>query len=389
MIRSTFMSQKWKSWLRAGPAREDNMATSDSREPSLVEVLLMFAMVFFLHFWTLCRVRNFWDVAAYWSDNEPYLGIVTIIRNWHFSGGERPWHFWGFPYAIAGVSKLFSIPGLAALVMISMLGSLAVCVLAHRLYGGWVATAFLFINYRWIVGSAEGGSEPLFMCLLYAAFLAARSDRWNIAALLASLSTTVRPVGVIALLCFAIVLTRRKSYRQLAVISLTGLTIGVLYVIPLWVILGNPFENFSAYQGDWGPHGWPLTYPFGALVPSFLALFHKSRWPILVMCSVWVFMAVAGTIAIWLSRHREKWSMYQPEALFTSMYTLFFLSYNFADIAGDLPRFLLPVVPLLLFSLHDWIPKDRRVLWAAAVMSALLSSAAMVGFKNVFGFRLP
>jgi len=81
--------------------------------------------------------------------------------------------------------------------------------------------------------------------------------------------------------------------------------------------------------------------------------------------------------------------MYQPEALFTSMYSLFFLSYNYSGIVYNFPRFLIPVAPLLLFSLRDWIPKDRRVLWGGAVLSALLSTAAVVGFRNVFGFRLP
>ena len=52
-----------------------------------------------------------------------------------------------------------------AVVMISMLGSLAVCILVHRLYGGWVAAFFIFIDYQWIVLSVEGGSEPLFHVL--------------------------------------------------------------------------------------------------------------------------------------------------------------------------------------------------------------------------------
>jgi hypothetical protein len=348
----------------------------------------MLAMIFVLHLWAIFRVKNFWTVAASWGDNQPYLKIVSIIRNWHFSGGERPWHFWGFPYAIAGFSKLFSLPDLTSLVMISMLMSLAVCILVYRLYGGWVAATFLFINYRWIVGSVEGGAEPLFMCLLYAAFLAARSGRWNTAALLASLGTTVRPVGIIALFCFAVALARRRSYRQLAVITLIGLAIGALYAVPLRIIMGSPFENFSAYQGDWGPQGRPLTYPLGALVPSFLALSHKATWPPLAMCAVWALTALLGTVAMWVPRQREKWALYQHEALFASIYTLFFLSYNFSDVAGDLPRFLLPVAPLLLYSLRDWIPKSRSLLWAGAALSALLSAAAMVGFQHVFGFRV-
>jgi hypothetical protein len=224
------------------------------------------------------------------------------------------------------------------LVLISMLASPAVCVLVHRLYGGWVAAAFVFVNFQRIQLSVEGGSEPLFMCLLYASFLAARSSRWKIAALLASLSTTVRPVGVFALLCFAVVLAKRKSYRQLAVITLIGLAIGMLYVMPIWLVLGNPFANFTGYRSDWGPHGWPVTYPFGALIPSYLAGLHIVRWPVMALFVAWLGVALVGTVAMWLPRSRERFSLYQAEALFASMYTLFFLSFSYSDVAGDLPR---------------------------------------------------
>ena len=59
------------------------------------------------------------------------------------------------------------------------------------------------------------------------------------------------------------------------------------------------------------------------------------------------------------------------------------------DVYGDLPRFLMPIAPLLLFSLRDSIPRDRRVLWPAALLAAVLASAAMVGFRSVLGFRVP
>jgi len=188
----------------------------------------MFAAVCTVHFLLVCRVRNFWDARVPWFDGGEYLDIAAIIHQGNLLGHSMPQQFWGFPYAIAGFSKLLAIPEPMALVLISILGSLAASILIHRLYGGWVAAVFIIINYQRIVLSVEGGSEPLFVCLLYASFLAVRSGRWNAAGLLASLSTTVRPVGILALLGFAAVLAMRKNWRQLAVIALIGLAIGVL-----------------------------------------------------------------------------------------------------------------------------------------------------------------
>ena len=164
---------------------------------------------------------------------------------------------------------------------------------------------------------------------------------------------------------------------------------GVMYVVPLWIILGSPFANFIGYRVHWGPRGWALTYPFGALVPSYLSAFHEGRWTFFVFSAGWLIVALVGIVAMALPRNRRRLWMYQPESLFAWMYTLFLLIYNDLDISLAFDRYLAPVLPLLLFALRDWIPRDRRVLWGAAVLSALLSAAVVVSFRNVFGFMLP
>jgi hypothetical protein len=372
-------------------AREANVAPgSDRTAPSLPEVLLMFTAVALVHVGTIVNVGHFWNVAANSCDNAIYLEIARFIRAWHFPGGEVPWNFWGYPYAIAGVSRLFSLPELTAAVLISVLSSLAASILVHRLYGGWVAVVFIFLNYEWIQLSFEGNSEPLFVCLLYASLLAARSDRWNLAALLASLGTTVRPVGVFALVGFAAILAIRRSYRQLAVITLIGLGIGALYVGSVWRLVGSPIGGGFAgfYQSSWGPYRWPVTFPFRVWVSTFLVAFGQTRWYRLAFFAVWPVLASLGIILMWLPRHRQRFSGRLHEALFASLYTLFYLSFVDAALDVSLPRYLIPVLPLLLFSLRDWIPRDRRVLWAAAMLSALVAAAAQVHFRNLFGFKL-
>jgi hypothetical protein len=199
-------------------------------------------------------------------------------------------------------------------------------------------------------------------------------------------------VGVFALVAFAAVLAMRRRYRQLAVITLIGLGIGILYLAPVWMLVGGPLGIITAYQQQsWGIHGWPVTYPFRAWVSSYLLELYgnTTRWPMLIFFPVWLVVGLVGTISMWFPHNRRRFSGLQLEALFASIYTLFFLSYVDTTVAATLSRYLIPVLPLLLFSLRDWIPRDRRALWGAAALSALLASAGMVGFKNVFGFKLP
>ncbi|HMD83187.1 MAG TPA: hypothetical protein VKO18_00640 [Terriglobia bacterium] len=385
------MNPQWKSWFRIMPACSVDAATAPDRpEPSLLEVLLVLIMESAIYLGTIYKVGGWGTLVTPHFDAQFYVDVASTIRQWHFPGGESAQFFWGYPYVIAGLSKLFSIPGLTAAVIISFLASVAVCVLVHRLYGGWVAATFVVMNFEWIQRALGAGSEPLFMCLLYASFLLARSDRWNLAALLAALSTTVRPVGVFALVSFAAVLAWRRSYRQLATITLLGLTVGVLYCIPVRMVMGTPLASFIAYKDDWGSNGWPITYPFGAMVSGFLTGLHgDTRWWRLVWFVAWLIIALAGAVAVWLPRswHRVL-ANYHAEALFTSLYLLFFLSYNYGGIVRFFPRFVIPVLPILLFSMRDKIPRDRRVLWVAAALSALLGAADVVSFRSLFGFGL-
>jgi hypothetical protein len=385
------MSPKWTSWLRVTSANTVDGATAPGRpEPSLLEVLLILITEFTLYAATIYRVGGWGPLVTPHFDAPFYVDVANTIRQWHFQGGESAQFFWGYPYLIAGLSKLFSIPGLMAAVIISCLASVAACVLFRRMYGGWVAATFVVVNFEWIQRALGAGSEPLFMCLLYASFLLARSDRWNWAALLAALSTTVRPVGVFALVSFAAVLAWRRNYRQLATITLLGLAVGVLYCIPVRMVMGTPFANFTAYKDDWGSNGWPITYPFGAVVPGLLAALHGDarRWR-LIWFAAWLIIALAGAVAIWRPRSWDGiLTNYHAEALFTSLYLLFFLSYNYGGIVRFFPRFVIPVLPLFLFSMRDKIPRDRRLLWVAAALSALLGAADVVSFRSLFGFGL-
>ena len=81
--------------------------------------------------------------------------------------------------------------------------------------------------------------------------------------------------------------------------------------------------------------------------------------------------------------------IHYPEVFFATIYSLFLLSCNYSGIVWSFSRLSLPMLPLYLFLLREWIPHDRRVLWGGAVLSALLASADLIHFRNVFGFKLP
>ena len=79
---------------------------------------------------------------------------------------------------------------------------------------------------------------------------------------------------------------------------------------------------------------------------------------------------------------------YPAELTFVIAYLGFLACYNFGGVADFLPRFAIPVLPFLLFAAHNWLPNNRFLVWPIAVLSVLIASSAVVGFKAVFGFPL-
>jgi hypothetical protein len=90
-----------------------------------------------------------------------------------------------------------------------------------------------------------------------------------------------------------------------------------------------------------------------------------------------------------LSKHARAFlQQYPAELVFVIGYLGFMTCYNDVDIAGELTRYTIPVYPFLVFSFREWLPKNRFVYWPLVLLSGLIASADLVGFRTVFGFSL-
>jgi len=135
---------------------------------------------------TILLLRSYSDQVQRFGDSKGYMAVAAAIRHWNFQGLQVK-QFWGYSYFMAALSLLTGLSDLTALLAVSVFSSLAAVALAHRLWGGWVATWFAIINFDWMQRSLLGGSEPLFVALLFGAFLSVRRGRWR---RMARISTT-------------------------------------------------------------------------------------------------------------------------------------------------------------------------------------------------------
>lgn len=359
--------------------------------PSLREVLILVSLCYLIYVTLIALLGNYVLEVKTFGDNKPYIAIAEAIRHWDFAS-LRAWQLWGLPYAMVVFSFLTRTSFLTALLVISIACSLLTVAFSDRLWGGWVAALFALASREWMERSLLGGAESLFLVLVFGSFLAVRRQQWLLASLLASLSTIVRPMGIFALAAIGIVLMFGKQFKALFVVSLIGVVIGGLYVVPIRAYQGNSLANVQAYGQADGSGGMPITYPFLALVgrPAVGAvggekdvLSGRSTQLNLARTALWIGIVILGIFAMFFSRQfRDFAHQHTVEVLFCAFYTVLLFTYNSPWARTAFPRYVIPVIPFLILSFERWIPKDRRLLWAFGLVSTVLSALSTIGLTH-------
>lgn len=353
-------------------------------EPSLGEIMMLWVLTCLIFVAVVTRFSNYFALVDNSGDCSAYMAIASAIRHWNFHGVTVK-QFWGLPYAMAALSLSIGVSERTALLLICFGSSLASVLIAFRLWGGWVAGFFAILNFDWMQRSYLGGSEPLFVALLFASFLAIRKERWWLASLLASLAIVVRPLGIFALAGIGLVLLWKRDYRRLAPAVAIGMAIGILYALPLAKQFNDPLATVHSYVNPEWQGGWLFGFPFYAIMKGTLT--EPAPWSNLILSFGWILLVlIAVAVMIWSSKFRKYAREHPVEILFLIPYIWCLYTYNYPHWArGSFQRFSIPILPFVLIALSRWIPKDRRVLWAAGTVMTVLAAASGVGLVNVLG----
>jgi hypothetical protein len=303
----------------------------------------------------LVRVQQFPDMTS-------YAEAATAVRQWHLSGTAAR-QFWGYAYAGAVLSLVLpGVPMLVVLVIVSTISGCVAVALAHRLWGGWIAVYLTAVGWQWVQREAFGGSEPLFMALVFAALLAARKDQTRRAALWAALAMIVRPIGIFAL---GAVLVRRKPTEVLLGLGIAAVVFG-LYCVPL-ALTGDVLGNIHWYAPQMrGGTVW------GTLITGQVSLVRD----ILVLGAIGVVLIAPGVLRI--SDQTGRWA----EHFFALGTSCFLVTLNCQPCAWAFPRFAIVSIPFALLVVRRWLPRDDRVACVLAIASALVAATMQVDDRN-------
>ncbi|MBI3475481.1 MAG: hypothetical protein HY010_07095 [Acidobacteria bacterium] len=365
------------------PTTSEHRAAHWKSEPSLREAAAISVLSNAIFIACVSALVPYLPLVDDFGDSLSYMSIAAAIRHWSFQGLLIK-QFWGLPYFMAAFSKLTGTADRTALLVMALAPSLIAVVLAYRLWGGWISSAFAVIDLDWLQRSCLGGSEPLFVALIFGSFLAIRRERWVVAALLASLATVTRPLGVFLLLGIGLVLLRRRDWKQLALATSVGLSIGILYAIPLASYFHDPLATVHSYESTDAAATGPLFgIPFYAIIKG--TILYPAPLTNLVLSFGWIFLVLIAAAAMLRTKQFRQYSRdHVAEIVFAAPYLLSLYCYNYPYWArGSFPRFAIPIIPFVLLALFRWFPKDRRVLWALAPVMAVAAASSAIGIRNV------
>ena len=172
-----------------------------------------------------------------------------------------------------------------ALLLVSVLATCAATILFYRLCRdvwrvaspGFLTLVFLFLPPRWLLYRSTGSTEAVYMAFTLAAIFFFERSKVGRASAAGVLATLTRISGLMIAPAFAVVLWRRRRFKELTWLALIPAALAV-YFFFCAARTGNFFEYFSQ-------HGEKMAAfrPFGFLPELFRkGLYHQAEFHILL-----------------------------------------------------------------------------------------------------------
>ncbi len=323
--------------------------------------------------------KSFWQLFNVFGDNFDYIRITRALTSNDISILNSDYKIlWGLPLVMYLPAKFLFVPPDIMLWVICLTCSIMSIYICSKLFGPTTAAWFSLISWDWIQRSAFGGAEPLFILLIFGGFYLFKKKHYYFCVFLLAFSVTVRPLGIFALAGAGFTFLIKKEWIVLSRSILIGLCMGGIYCLLIYLYTGNPLANFSGYQRvDWDS-SLPITWPFITVVKSF----RISNFPLLntFKISAWYIFSFIGIAACFYSKSFKKYINNNiPELCFLILYTSFLFTYNSSIwIWLIYPRFIIPVLPFLIFALSKFLISNKYFIYIAIPTSCCIAALSVM-----------
>lgn len=313
-------------------------------------------------------------IETWWrlTDTMEYLDLADAMAEGDWSSvkpiSRRLWP--GYPISIALASRLTGVAAHIVGIAISLLGSGAFGYLVARRYGLAVSFMAGAVFPETLMYGSLGFSEGLASALIWAALLLrARTGRTDVGIAMACLATLARPQGAFLLVSLGLDGLAARRWRQLLIGSVAALSTAGLWLAYLYVKTGDPFANVRGYSMNYQWEGSAFTWPLWSFAQWMI---HGNVvWPRrLYVLALWL-LTLAG-LALAFTRPGTG-GVTRPERLFLLVFALYCGLENSLVSHRAHPRYLIPVLPIILASLGSHLPRRFALLAGGLLVSMTLA----------------
>lgn len=305
----------------------------------------------------ISTVFRFWDGPLYIYVAKTFYNIPIDhpFQEYNLPPVYFASHLPLFPILIRVTSLLTFGDLLIAGLVLSLLCSVLSSVLfLHLLTKGklvtfpfWTAILFCFFPPRWLMFHSVVASEPLFLCLILAAFLAYETDHPFLVMIFVLLASVTRITGTLLIPVFALIYIWKKRYSSafLILVSAAG-------ILATFTLYAYRFGDFWAYfHWNAGQHKIIDPHPFAIFrLYAKNINFHSTE----LYFYTYVLYA-AGTLLLW---KRKDLFIYGA---------VFFVFHTFVYHV-DLSRYILMLAPFSLLIGFDPVLRLKYVRWVTPLM---------------------
>jgi hypothetical protein len=334
--------------VKRGPAAPESRLSAYPRSVVAGVMLLSSLLVYVPYLTQLDKIARYWD-------GPPYMYVAKTLYRvpadhpfvpydlpaWYFAN-----HLPGYPLLI----RLFTILTLgaypAAMILATLVTAVGSALLFYELLENqklvvsplWTAVLFCFLPPRWMLYHAVGASEPLFYCLVFAAFLFLAKERTAAVVTCIALAAVTRITGVLLVPIFGLIYLLRGQWRRALAVPFALL--GLLAVFGWYKVVYGDFLAYFSWTMDNAQLLAP--WPFTAYLRKAGEGMHAAD------LYAWLYLLFGiGTLALWPKRE-----LFVYCAVFWVFFT--FTTYK------DLPRYMLAFSPFALLVGFDAVLTRRE-----------------------------
>ncbi len=348
--------------------------------------------------------ENFLFYFQHYGDNNEYIEQTKKIFNEDYVHPSKLGTLkspFGLSFVIYLVSKIFFTNYIISFFLISIFTYFLIIFLTSRLLNHVSAYAVIIIGYELNLGGIYGGSQNLALCLIISSFLLIKNKYFIIGIILASLSYYVRPLCIAApISIFFYLLFINLNFKKLFIFLLTSIPLFILYIFLSVLIYdggliingyGSNFDIIIENQNNYeipsdDKQVLQATNIFDFVNIPFSGFFRGIFYEEIIFTnflknSFFLFISIFALIVSII-----KFSKYSSETKLYILFFIFFLFllsiYNSVHIYFEFPRFIIPVLPFIVFILFRKLNINLPIFFILITITSVFNFASSIGVIN-------